>query len=130
MKLSRNLWAFALATGFIAQSAQAAYTIEEYNNSLPFWGTTWTSGTNSVEGYYPSFYTGFAMRSRSPQRIHVRTGRGNNTRVTVALDDASINDYLFDLVKRARFYKSITSGNGSTPIVNNKIDLTGKKYSG
>lgn len=49
------------------------------------------------------------MRSQSPERIHVRTSRGNQTRVSVILDEATINDYLFDLVKRQSFYKKATS---------------------
>lgn len=56
------------------------------------------------------------MRSQFPERIHVRTARGNQTRVSVILDENTIRDYLFDLVQRRNFYKHVTSG--STAVLN------------
>lgn len=85
-------------------------TLEDYNAKLPFWGVSWSPGAASVNGYYPSFYTGFAPRSEFPERIHVRTSRGNQTRLTVTLDDQTILDYLFDLVGRESFYLKATQG--------------------
>lgn len=82
-------------------------TVEEYNASLPIWGTSWAPGSKSVNGYYPSFYTGFAMRSEFPERIFVKTARGNNTRLTVILDEQTLTDYLFDLSTRAAFYNKM-----------------------
>ena len=61
-----------LAGSMLSASAFAGYTIQDYNNSLPVWGTTWKSGNNSINGYYPSFYTGFAARQSNPSRIHIR----------------------------------------------------------
>lgn len=95
----------------LSVSAQPALTtIEQYNEQLPYWGVSWSPGANAQNGYYPSFYTGFAMRSQSPEKIHVRTSRGNQTRISVILDEATIRDYLFDLVAREKFYRQATSG--------------------
>lgn len=93
--------------------AQAISTITEYNAQLPLWGVTWAPGAQAVNGYYPTFYTGFAMRSQFPERIHVRTARGNQTRVTIILDDTTISDYAFDLAKRHEFYRKMTQGPGA-----------------
>lgn len=81
-----------------------AQTIESYNRQLPVWGTSWTPSAKSINGYNPSFYTGFAPRVESPDRIHVHIGRGNQVRVTVILDENTIQDYVYDLAKRAEFY--------------------------
>jgi hypothetical protein len=75
------------------------FTINDYNEQLPVWGTSWSGG------YRPSFYTGFAARQQSPERIHIRTARGNQTRVSVILDEQTLADYTFDLAKRYSFYK-------------------------
>ena len=53
------------------------------------------------------------MRSEFPERIHVRTARGNQTRLTVILDEQTIKDYIFDLTKRYSFYRRMTSGSGA-----------------
>lgn len=98
-------------------------TINDYNERLPFWGVSWSPGANAINGYYPSFYTGFAMRSQFGERIHVRTSRGNQTRVSVILDDVTIRDYLFDLVKRESFYIAATS-NGRFNIKPSSAKLT------
>lgn len=108
---------FSLAIGALVCSligvqtvnAQSVSTIEEYNKQLPYWGVSWKPGTGATNGYYPSFYTGFAMRQQSPEKIHIRLSRGNNTRMSVILDEATINDYLFDLVKRADVTKKLAS---------------------
>ncbi len=97
-------------------------TIEEFNNSLPYWGTSWSYGGDEVKGvdgtrYFPGFYTGFVARSQYPNRIHVRTSRGNQTRITVILDDQTLNNYLFDLAKRYEVYKKFTSADGQKPLV-------------
>lgn len=120
MKFVSLAWGLALAAGWLAQSnANAAFTIEEYNSSLPIWGTSWTAGYSAVGGYYPSFYTGFAARVVDPARMHVRLARGNNTRVSVILDEQTVSDYLFDLVKRYKFYRNITGKVGGGNIVVN-----------
>lgn len=96
--------------GFASQvHAQSVRTIEDYNKQLPYWGVSWAPGAGATNGYYPTFYTGFAMRQQEPSRIHIRLSRGNNTRVSVILDEQTIGDYLFDLVKRADVYKRMIS---------------------
>lgn len=96
------------------------FTIENYNSILPYWGTSWLPGKSSINGYYPSFYTGFAPRVSDPARIHLRLARGNQTRVSIVLDEETLQNYLFDLVKRYRFYQRATSG--SHPLVNVRPD--------
>lgn len=108
-KLARSIFLLAALAAFnfsIATETDIS-TIEELNSKLPLWGTTWTPGKGSVGGYYPSFYTGFAMRSEAPERIRVHVGRGNSTRVSVILDHETLHNYLFDLVARAEFYKDV-----------------------
>ncbi|MGE3261600.1 MAG: hypothetical protein AB7K68_07475 [Bacteriovoracia bacterium] len=121
MKFVSLVGALALSAGWLS-NAQAAFTIDDLNASLPVWGTTWTAGNNAIGGYYPSFYTGFAPRVSTPSRIHIRLARGNNTRISVILDEQTASDYLFDLVKRYKFYKNVTSRVGATTIVNTAID--------
>lgn len=117
------LWAIALSAGsLISAQSFAGFTIEDYNNSLPIWGTSWKAGNSAVGGYYPSFYTGFAARQSNPARIHIRLARGNNTRVSVILDEQTATDYLFDLVKRYKFYKDVTGKNGGAAIANVGVD--------
>lgn len=114
MKKCRRLFLFLagmLLFNFSTAREATISTIEELNNSLPLWGTTWTPGRGSVGGYYPSFYTGFAMRSEHPDRIHVHLGRGNSTRVSVILDDQTLHNYLFDLVARSEFYQEVIDRN-------------------
>lgn len=103
----------------VAQN-QSLIRIQDYNSQLPHWGVSWSPGAKSVNGYYPSFYTGFVMRAQSPERIHVHTARGNQTRVSVILDEATLRDYLFDLVKRNEFYQRVTSG------TNARLDIAPK----
>lgn len=103
---------FAIAQGVSVK------TIEEYNSLLPVWGTSWSPGAKSANGYYPTFYTGFAMRQQAPERIHVRVSRGNQTRITVILDDQALTDYAFDLVKRYEVYRNLTSGAGAKLNIN------------
>lgn len=86
-----------------------AMSIEEYNEQLPVWGVSWTAGEGAINGYYPSFYTGFAPRMQEPNRIHIRVSRGNQTRVSLILDEQTIYDYLYDLKARADFYNSLVA---------------------
>lgn len=95
-------------------------TIEEYNQALPLWGVSWSPDSGNVSGYHPSFYTGFAMRSEFPNRIHVRQARGNQTRVTVVLDHETVSDYLFDLVKRADVYSRLLESGKIVPVSSSK----------
>lgn len=88
----------------IVVATASAQTIESYNNQLPIWGTSWTPSAKSINGYNPSFYTGFAPRVETPERIHIHMGRGNQVRVTLILDENTIQDYVYDLAKRAEFY--------------------------
>lgn len=85
-----------------------ALTIDEYNAELPIWGVSWAAGDNALNGYYPSFYTGFAPRAQVPERIHIRVARGNQTRVSVILDEQTIFDYLYDLKARQEFYSQLS----------------------
>lgn len=111
----KNFLAAILTSLLLVMSLSAAAapgpmtSIEEYNRAIPFWGVSWAPGANAVNGYYPSFYTGFAMRSQSPERIHIRLSRGNQVRVSVILDPTTVNDYMFDLVKRNAFYKKMAN---------------------
>jgi hypothetical protein len=84
-------------------------TLQEYNQALPLWGTAWGNGGSAISGFYPSFYTGFAIRSEYPERLEVRQSRGNQTRVTIILDEKTISDYSFDLEKRYQFYQNMIS---------------------
>ncbi len=116
-----------MAPGSLVQAS--TLNIESYNQGLPLWGATWTPQAGAANGYHPSFYTGFAMRAQSPEKIHVRVGRGNQTRMTVILDDQTINDYLFDLVKRDQFYKKLVGANGiNKPLVTLVSDKQGKAF--
>lgn len=114
MKLKTLLLAAAaLAFGAFSVAQEARISnIQDYNDILPLWGVSWTPGANAINGYYPTFYTGFAMRSEFPERIHVRVARGNQTRVSVILDEATVSDYPFDLAKRYAFYRQVTEGPG------------------
>ncbi len=116
--LSRLFLVFGLFLAS-AHASESPFTIQDYNASLPYWGTSWLSGSGP-NGYYPSFYTGFAPRTSDPSRIHMRLSRGNQTRLSVVLDDDTLRDYLFDLVKRYQFFKKVTSG--SHPMVNVRPD--------
>lgn len=94
-------------------------TLQQWSERVPVWGATWASGNDAVNGYYPSFYTGFAPRSQNAERIHVRTSRGNQTRVSVILDEQTVKDYLFDLSKRSLVYKQLSSSlDGKKAVVN------------
>lgn len=103
----------ALLFSSFSSHAAPAYpsisTIEELNSQLPYWGYTWEPDNTNENGYHPSFYTGFAMRSSYPERIHIRSARGNNTRMTVILDQTTLYDYLFDLVRRDDVYTKLES---------------------
>ncbi len=114
---------FALILGlFTAPSSFGQFSIENLNAQLPKWGTSWKAGATAVHGYYPSFYAGFAPRSQAPERIHVRTSRGNQTRVSIILDETTILDYLFDLKKRYDFYNSMISGELGIRLETSPID--------
>ena len=57
--------------------------------------------------YEPTFYTGFAPRCQDPSRIHIRLGRGNQTRITIALGPEQIGNYLEDLNLRRRTVEAL-----------------------
>ncbi len=61
--------------------------------------------------YAPSFYTGFAPREHDPERIHIHLGRGNQVRLTVVMDDATIANYLQDLDARATMIERLLAEN-------------------
>lgn len=103
-------------------------TIQEYNAQLPVWGTAWRPSDGAFGLYYPGFYTGFVMRSQYPERIHVRTSRGNQTRVTVILDENTLGDYLFDLVKRYKEIKKFSADGGMLKIVSEKVAMPQSRY--
>ncbi len=109
----------SLGLGFSSFALAPILTLTDYNQTLPFWGTSWKAGNNSVNGYYPSFYTGFVARSQYPERIHIRLSRGNTTRVSVILDENTLTDYLFDLAKRYEFYgRVIDARSGGKSLIN------------
>lgn len=105
--------AFLCALGMMLGNLASAEvsTIEEYNEKLPVWGVSWTAGDASMNGYYPSFYTGFAPRVQTPDRIHIRVARGNQTRVSLILDQTTVFDYLYDLKARSEFYNQLVADN-------------------
>jgi hypothetical protein len=117
---SVSLLGLALGLAFVSVAHADSFTIEDYNAALPYWGTSWRAGPSAINGYYASFYTGFAPRTSAPSRIHVRLARGNQTRVSVVLDEETIGNYLFDLVKRYRFYNQVSTG--ARPLVNVRPD--------
>ncbi len=104
----------------LASKGLSQQLVDDYNSNLPIWGTSWKTGSGAISHYYPSFYTGFAPRNQTPERIHIRTSRGNQTRVSVILDEKTIQDFPFDLVARYEFYKHmIEPTNGAErPILN------------
>ncbi len=108
----------------LAAAFAAGFNISDYNQALPSWGTSWRPGADALNGYYPSFYTGFAMRSSFPDRIHVRLARGNQTRVSVILDEQTISDYLFDLAKRHEFYQAANAAQLIRPVSSEKASVT------
>jgi hypothetical protein len=57
--------------------------------------------------YEPSFYTGFAPRCQQPERIHLRLGRGNQFRVTIALGPEQIDSYLEDLRLQRQMFEEL-----------------------
>lgn len=122
MKLRAINLALVLLIGgsFSVAQNQSVSNVDDYNALLPHWGISWSPGNGSINGYYPTFYTGFVMRSQFPERIHVHTARGNNTRVSVILDETTIADYLFDLAKRYEFYNKVTSGGSAMLNINPK----------
>lgn len=122
MKLKAFNLALVLLIGgsFSVAQNQTVSTIEEYNALVPNWGISWSPGAGAVNGYYPTFYTGFVMRQQNAERIHVHVGRGNNTRVSVILDETTVSDYMFDLAARYSFYNKVTSGNSATLNINPK----------
>lgn len=69
--------------------------------------------------YEPSFYTGFAPRTREVERIHLHLGRGNQLRVTVVLSDEVLRDYARDLVTRQRTYRQLVD-DGQVVLTQNK----------
>ena len=112
-----SLGAACAALSFVSLAATPTVSsLEDYNKLLPFWGVSWSEGSQSTNGYYPSFYTGFVMRQEAPERIHVHTSRGNQTRVSVILDETTVNDYVFDLAKRYSFYKRVTGNSGAAAL--------------
>lgn len=81
------------------QDAKAnAFTVEDYNAELP------AAGLPFMQRYPLTFYTGFAPRIESPNRIHFRAGRGNQVRLTGVLDEYTVLTYLYRLQKRYETY--------------------------
>lgn len=50
--------------------------------------------------YEPSFYAGFAPKTQDKTRVHIQLSRGNQSRFTIVLGDAEVDNYLDDLVLR------------------------------
>jgi len=125
MKKMMGLTALMLSCGFagVSYAQTDVVSLEDYNSKLPVWGTSWDAGSDSVGGYYPSFYTGFAPRQQAPNRIHIRLSRGNQTRVSIILDEKTIMDYVYDLQARSDFYNEMVS-QGYINISPRKSDLT------
>jgi hypothetical protein len=59
------------------------------------------------DSYEPSFYTGFAPRSKDPHRLHLHVGRGNQLRMTLVLSDAVLAEYASNLRTRYRTYRRL-----------------------
>ncbi|MFC1851333.1 hypothetical protein ACFL27_14140 [candidate division CSSED10-310 bacterium] len=79
----------------------------EQTSQAPLWEDTGPPPGIYFYWYEPSFYTGFAPRCQEPERIHIRLGRGNQTRITVVLGVTQIDSYLEDLVTRDTVYKEL-----------------------
>lgn len=109
IKLMNKLLIGVVTTVFSFQlfANDSVTTVEEYNSKLPVWGTSWKPGSRAISGYYPSFYTGFIPRVQTPNRVHVRLSRGNQTRTSLILDENTVLDYLYDLKTRSAFYEEL-----------------------
>jgi hypothetical protein len=57
--------------------------------------------------YDPNFYTGFAPRVQEPDRIKVHLARGNQLRLRMVVPDATLDNYLTDLVAKHDLYKEV-----------------------
>lgn len=100
---------FALSLFFISgkpahAQLRTVQTLEEYNHTLIDFGVSWKSGKDI---YFPSFYTGFAPKVEDANHIHFHLGRGNQARLTAALDEKTILVYLYNLQARAIFYNTL-----------------------
>ena len=70
----------------------------------------WTDGTPYgifFNDYDPNFYTGFAPRVQERDRIKFHLARGNQLRVRMILPDASIDNYVLDLVARRDLHNEV-----------------------
>ena len=57
--------------------------------------------------YGPNFYTGFAPREQSRDRIAIHVARGNQLRLRIALSDEAIDNYVLDQVARHALYQEL-----------------------
>jgi len=57
--------------------------------------------------YDPNFYTGFVPRVQERDRIKVHLARGNQLRLRMVLPDATVDNYLTDLVAKHDLYKEV-----------------------
>ncbi|MCO5112559.1 MAG: hypothetical protein M9899_00130 [Bdellovibrionaceae bacterium] len=108
---AKKVYVFMCASAILVGGVNVAQamSVEEYNEQLPVWGVSWTGGNGALNGYYPSFYTGFIPRVQEPNRIHIRVSRGNQTRVSLILDEQTVYDYLYDLKTRKDFYNKLVA---------------------
>ncbi len=57
--------------------------------------------------YDPNFYTGFVPRVQERDRIKVHLARGNQLRLRMVLPEATLDNYLTDLVAKHDLYKEV-----------------------
>jgi hypothetical protein len=82
---------------------------------LPEFGTFY-------QRYEPTFYTGFAPRALTPQRLHLHVGRGNQLRVTLVLSDATLRSYARDLLARRDTYRGLVDAGRIVPTQNRGLE--------
>lgn len=97
---------FSFAFMFTANAQlRSPETLEAYESSLVGQGISWKAGQST---FLPSFYTGFAPKIETANRIHFQLGRGNQARLTGVLDEFTVLTYLYNLKARAEFMSAVS----------------------
>jgi hypothetical protein len=70
----------------------------------------------------PTFYTGFAPRALTPERVHLHVGRGNQLRITLVLADETLAAYARDLQTRRDTYRGLVEAGRIVPTQNRGLE--------
>ena len=100
----RAVWALVVAAAVSFALAPALAEAGEVWKNPKKYGTF-------LVWYAPSFYTGTAPRTQDPDRLHIHLARGNQTRITMAMDEEIVNNYLEDLVIRTDILQELIDKN-------------------